>query len=121
MYIWAMTVHDVRSASPLLDLIFDNDGVGRCLVAPDASVLRANAAWLRSTGFKRDEVLGANIVELFPDSRDLALALHARARAGHRVEVPRHAHRRGREAWWEGTMTRSPWKAGRACSSRRGR
>jgi PAS domain-containing protein len=38
-----------------------------------------------------DYLVGANIVDLFPEARDMALAMHARARAGHRVQVPRHA------------------------------
>jgi PAS domain S-box-containing protein len=92
--------------SPLLDLLFEEPGVGRCLVAPDGSVLRANSEWLRSAGFDLDEVLGADIIELFPETRDMALTLHARARAGHRVEVPRHAQRvLGRETWWEGSIS----------------
>jgi PAS domain S-box-containing protein len=91
--------------SPLLDLVFDDDAVGRCLVAPDGTVLRANGEWLRSTGLSLDDVLGADILELFPATRDMAGAMHARARAGHRVEVPRHVQRiRGVETWWEGRI-----------------
>jgi PAS domain S-box-containing protein len=82
-------------------------------VAPDRSVLRANAEWLRSAGFTLDEVIGANIVDLFPETRDAALALHARARAGHRVEVPPRAQRvQGRETWWEGSIAPVPMEGG---------
>ncbi len=35
--------------SSLTDLLFEERGVGRCLVAPDGTVLRANGEWLRST------------------------------------------------------------------------
>ncbi|HEX9051375.1 MAG TPA: PAS domain S-box protein [Anaeromyxobacter sp.] len=99
--------------SPLLDLLFDEPSVGRCLVAPDGSVLRANAEWLRSTGFALDRVLGADIVALFPQTRDMALALHARARAGHHVAVPRHAQNvNGRETWWEGSIDPVPMDGG---------
>jgi PAS domain S-box-containing protein len=95
--------------SPLLDLLFEEPSVGRCLVAPDGRVLRANSEWLRSTGFSLDDVLGANIIELFPETRDTALAMHARARAGNRVEVPRHAQQvQGRETWWEGRIEPVP-------------
>jgi len=34
--------YETRSASSLLDLLFEDDLVGRCLVAPDGTVLRAN-------------------------------------------------------------------------------
>ncbi|HET7928167.1 MAG TPA: PAS domain S-box protein [Actinomycetota bacterium] len=108
-----MTIYDTRSASPLLDLLFDDDLVGRCLVAPDGTVLRANREWLRSTGFDPDDALGANIIGLFPATRDMALAMHARARAGHRVEVPRHAQIvNGRETWWEGSIDPVPMEGG---------
>ncbi len=101
------------STSPLLGALFDEPGVGRCLVAPDGSILRANPEWLRATGFALDEVIGADVVALFPETRDLTLALHARARAGHRVEVPRHAQRvNGRETWWEGAVEPIPMEGG---------
>ena len=94
-------------------MLFGEPGVGRCLVAPDGSVLRANREWLRSTGFSLDDVLGADIIELFPETRDLALALHARVRAGHHVDVPRHAQRiDGRETWWEGNIAPVPMQQG---------
>ncbi|MFL5300726.1 MAG: PAS domain S-box protein [Anaeromyxobacteraceae bacterium] len=100
-------------SSHLLDLLFDDPAVGRCLVAPDGSVLRANRAWLRSTGLAPDDVLGVDIIELFPETRDMALAIHARARAGHHVRVPRHAQRiDGRETWWEGSVDPVPMEDG---------
>jgi PAS domain S-box-containing protein len=94
------------TASPLLlDLLFEKAGVGLCLVAPDGTVLRANAEWLRSTPYTAEQVIGENIIELFPAWRDQALTIHARALAGERVEVPRHAHTvDGRETWWEGSV-----------------
>ena len=101
------------AASALTDLLFEEPGVGRCLVAPDGSVLRANGEWLRSTGLTMDEALGADVVALFPGTRDMALAMHARARAGHRVEVPLHAQRvHGRETWWEGSIAPVPMTGG---------
>ena len=99
--------------SPLLDLLFEEPSIGRCLVAPDGSVLRANGEWLRSTGFSLDDVLGADVITLFPGTRDIALAMHARARAGHHVEVPRHAQTvNGRETWWEGSIDPIPMENG---------
>ncbi len=99
--------------SPLLELLFEEPDVGRCLVAPDGSVLRVNAEWLRSTGASLDEVLGADAASLFPETRDMALAMHARARAGHHVDVPLHAQRlQGRETWWEGAIDPVPMEGG---------
>lgn len=108
-----MAVRNDFASGALTDLLFAEPGVARCLVAPDGSVLRANAEWLRSTGLALDDVLGADIISLFPDTRDMALALHARVRAGHHVEVPRHAQTvNGRESWWEGSIDPVPMDGG---------
>src|SRR5512135_497795 len=89
----------------LTDVLLEQAGVGLCLVAPDGRVARANREWLRSIGSTLEQVLGESVVELFPGSRETALALHARARAGHRVEIPRHARSvNGHETWWEGSI-----------------
>jgi PAS domain S-box-containing protein len=96
----------------LLDVLFEDALVGRCLVAPDGTILRANSEWLRSTGLTRD-VVGEDIVALFPEVRDVTLALHARARAGRHVEVPRHAQTvNERETWWEGSLDPVPMEGG---------
>jgi PAS domain S-box-containing protein len=93
----------------LTDLLFDKVGAGLCLVAPDGTIVRANAEWLQSTGFTEEE----GIIDLFPATRDMALAMHARTRAGHRVEVPRHAQVvNGRETWWEGSIEPVPMEGG---------
>ncbi|HTP24455.1 MAG TPA: PAS domain S-box protein, partial [Anaeromyxobacteraceae bacterium] len=95
-------------APTLTDFLFEKADVGLCLVAPDGTILRANAEWLRSTGFTLDEVLGAEIVTLFPETRNLALA-----RAGHRVAVPPHTQTvNGRETWWEGSIDPLPMEGG---------
>jgi PAS domain S-box-containing protein len=108
-----VTATDQAWTSALLDLLFDEPSVGRCLVAPDGSVLRVNAEWVRATGFALDDVLGADLIALFPETRDLALALYARARAGHHVDVPRHVQRvAGREVWWEGSLDPVPMEGG---------
>ena len=108
-----MRKQHTSAETPLTDMLFEEAGVGLCLVAPDGIVVRANAEWLRSTGLALDDVLGANIIELFPDMRELALALHARARAGQRVELPRRAqHIAGRETWWEGSISPVPMHGG---------
>jgi len=97
----------------LTDLLFQKVDAGLCLVAPDGTIVRANAEWLRSTGFTEDQVVGENIIDLFPAMRDTALAMHARARAGHRVEVPRRAQvLNGRETWWEGSIEPVPMEGG---------
>ena len=96
----------------LLDVLFEDPLAGRCLVAPDGTILRANSEWVRSTGFTQ-EVVGEDVIALFPEVRDMALALHARARAGHRVQVPRHAQTvNGRETWWEGSIEPVPMDGG---------
>jgi len=108
----------MRSTDPavavgLLDIFFDEPGVGRCLVGIDDTVLRANTEWLRSTGLSHDQVLGANLIGLFPEAHDKLLALHARARAGHEVTVPRQWQLRGgRETCWEGSIRPVPAQGG---------
>ena len=64
---------------PLLDLLFEDPGAGRCLVGPDRRVVRASSEWLRSIGLSAQEVVGADIAELFPEMRDVA----EEVRAGH--------------------------------------
>ena len=115
-----MAEQRTTSASPLTDLLFEEAGVGRCLVAPDGTVVRANAEWLRSTGYTAGQVLGKDIIDLFPETRETALAMHARARAGERVEITRHAqHVLGRESWWGGQhRARADGGRGRASDHR---
>ena len=104
---------NITSAPTLTDLLFEKAEVGLCLVAPDDTVIRANSEWLRSTRFTNEQVVGESIIELFPETRDVALALQARARAGHCVEVPRHALMvNGRETWWEGSIEPVPIEGG---------
>ncbi len=99
--------------SSLVDLLFDDDLADRCLVAPDGCILRANAAWLRSAGLGEEQVVGKNIDDLFPSQRDATLVMHARARAGNRVEVPPHAQVvNGRETWREGSIAPVPTEGG---------
>src|SRR5512141_300923 len=96
----AMTPEPTEASRSLMDVLFEQAGVGLCLVGSDGIVVRANAEWLRSTGYTADEAIGADIIELFPETRDMALAMHARARAGHWVQVPSHAQRvNGHETW----------------------
>jgi PAS domain S-box-containing protein len=108
-----MAEHRTPASGQLVDVLFDEAGVGLCLVAPDETILRVNAEWLRTMGYAGEQVVGEDIVELFPDTRERALALHARARAGERVKVPRHGQRvLGRYVWWEGSIAPVPMKGG---------
>ncbi len=96
-----------------LTALFEGASDGLCLVAPDGTILRANQAWLRSTGLFAEQVVGADILELFPETRELAREVHARARAGERVRGP--AHRQsilGRETWWDGSVAPVPMAGG---------
>ena len=79
----------VSAFSPLLDLLFDDPATGRCLVAPDGSVLRANAEWLRGNGLALDDVLGEDVLALFPESRREVAPLLDRARAARILARPR--------------------------------
>jgi PAS domain S-box-containing protein len=53
-----MPVANTTAALPLIRLIFDKAAIGLCLFAPDGAVVRANAEWLRSTGFTEEQVVG---------------------------------------------------------------
>jgi PAS domain S-box-containing protein len=108
-----MGVLSELASRELAELLLQEPGVGRCLVAPDGRVVRANDEWLRSTGLTGETVVGADIVALFPHTRDLARALHARARLGHRVAVPRHVQRiQGRDTCWDGSIAPVPMDGG---------
>jgi PAS domain S-box-containing protein len=99
----------------LLDAAFEHAGVALCLLAPDGTILRANAEWLRSTGLGAKDAIGADVLDLFPEVRRYSAALYARAMAGERVDIPRRATRfRGVEVWWEGRLSRVPFAGGTA-------
>jgi PAS domain S-box-containing protein len=108
-----MTVRQELASSALTDLLFEEPAVGRCLLAPDGTVLRVNDAWLRSAGLALADVLGKNAAALCLRAPEMAPALHAHAREGQRVELPRHARcLLGRETWWEGSIAPVPMDAG---------
>lgn len=62
----------------LVDLLFDEGGSGRCLAAPDGIIIHANAEWLRAMGLTPDETIGRDVLELFPEARQAALAVGSR-------------------------------------------
>jgi PAS domain S-box-containing protein len=110
-----MNASDDLAANPLTDLLLAEPGVGRCLVGADGRIERVNDAWCRSTGFAAADVIGVDILDLFPETRDMGAAMHAHARAGHPVLVPRHAQRvNGETRWWEGRIDPIPTAAGTA-------
>ncbi|HEX9049319.1 MAG TPA: PAS domain S-box protein [Anaeromyxobacter sp.] len=95
----------------LLDVLFDDPGVGRCLVAPGGTILRASTEWLRSTGLPAGDAIGADAIALVPELRDAAM--RARAGGGRTVPAPRYARRiGGRETWWEGSVAPVPIDGG---------
>lgn len=107
-----MTLHE-PAATVLFDAVFGSPACGYCLVGPTNRVLRVNAEWLRLTGFEAGQAIGHDIVELFPDTRDLSMALHELARSGRHVHVPKHAQTiAGVESWWDGWISPVPFDAG---------
>jgi two-component system cell cycle sensor histidine kinase/response regulator CckA len=95
-------------SDPLLELLFDDSAVGRCLAGPDGSILRVNGEWLRAAGV-------AGLLGPPPDgARRLAEALCARGHPERHVAVPAHARPlEGRETWWEGGVDPVPTPGGR--------
>ncbi len=104
--------HSATLSAHLADLVFECAGVGLCVVAPDGTVLQANAEFHRVTGFAQS-VVGKGVGELFVGMRHPALALIARARAGATVAVPPHREENnGRPVSWEGTISPAPMEDG---------
>ncbi len=100
-------------SNDVLGLLFARAGVGLCFVAPNLTVLRANAEWLRFTGYASERIEGADVLAMFPDTRDLFLSLLERAQRGETVNLPRHGERiLGREVWWEGQLSPVPLENG---------
>jgi hypothetical protein len=56
-------------AAPLADLSFDEVGVGRWLVAPGGSGVRANEERLRSSDYTAEQVVGEDFIEVCPETR----------------------------------------------------
>src|SRR5512133_2315352 len=101
------------SATTLTDILFERSPDGLCLVAPDGTVVRVNTEWLRSTCSAEEEVVGEDVLDLFPQTSDTALAMLSCARDAHRVDVPRRAQVvDGNETWWEGSVDPVPMEGG---------
>ena len=91
----------------LLDLLFDEAGVGRCLIGPDGRVVRASPGWLEQA-------------PLPPEGRPTAPAaavaealLRARSGPGQRVAVRPHAVQvLGQEVWRDGSIQSVPTAEG---------
>jgi len=97
----------------LLRAAFERADVGLCLVGPGNRVAMANAAWLRASGLRAEETIGHDILDLFPETRESAAPLYARARAGESVSALRHRRRwQGREVWWDSGITPLPMAGG---------
>jgi PAS domain S-box-containing protein len=104
---------EASESSILLDLLFEDGTAGRCLVAPDGKVLRANDRWLRSAGVSLDAALGAPFADLFPGVRESTRAVHERARMGRRVELPpRRQGGEGRDTLWTESIDPVPMAGG---------
>ncbi|WP_242343856.1 hybrid sensor histidine kinase/response regulator [Anaeromyxobacter terrae] len=100
-------------SAEVLGLLFARAGVGLCFVAPNLTVLRANAEWLRWSGYAAERIEGEDILAVFPDTRELALSFYERVQRGETVSVPRHGERvLGREVWWEGQLSPVPMETG---------
>ncbi len=96
----------VENERLLLSKVFESSSVGLCLVGPDNRVIMANEVWYRSTGYSPETAVGKDIVELFPEIRELTIFIHQKAREGEKVIVPLHSqHVNGEETWWEGAVT----------------
>jgi PAS domain S-box-containing protein len=94
------------TSDEVMRLVFDRAGVPLCLLAPNLTVLRANIQWLRWIGSTAEQLIGQDILEVFADTREVALSLYERAQRGETVAVSRHGeHANGREVWWEGVLS----------------
>ncbi|WP_242334808.1 MULTISPECIES: ATP-binding protein [Anaeromyxobacter] len=101
------------AADGLVDALFEQAGVGLCLVSAAGKVVRTNPEWLRVTGHLADEAIGREVAELLPWDRALTRALCEPLAAGERRELPRRPRIvNGREAWWEGRVTAVPLEGG---------
>jgi len=97
-----------------LELLFEQPGIGVCLVGADGRVRRVNDRWLRGTG-QPEAVIGARLEDVAPDADDPLRTAWARALAGGRVELPRRrALVDGRETFWAGSAVAVPSPEGRA-------
>jgi len=68
---------------------------------------------LHWSGYDGEQIRGESILEVFPDTRDLALSLYQRVKQGETVIIPRHGERvLGRETWWEGQLSPIPMESG---------
>lgn len=97
--------------SSLLQILFEDPEVGRCLVDGSGRVVRANRAWLDANGVSGDELSAVCHDGWASRIPSLAPSLHARAREGVRVAVPPHLGR-GSNQWWRGFIDRVDYAGG---------
>lgn len=77
---------------PLVEVLFREVGVGRCLMTADGTVLRQNPEWVRAEAEGR----------LTGGAAEITAAARQRACAGEAFELPRQRrHVEGRDTWWE--------------------
>lgn len=98
----------------LTELLFEEPGVGRCLVGPDGTVVRANEQLRRLITASGDELTGADISRFIPDARGLTVAAgRLRAHPRVRVEIRNGVVRTpGGERAWSGTIAPVPMDGG---------
>ncbi len=110
---WESLLGQSGDGAALLEAIFGQTGVGLCLVGADSRVLMANEEWLRSTGLTAEQVLGIDILDLFPGSRQLVASVYASVRAGKKARISRlrHDFQHG-EGWWEISISPVPLSSG---------
>lgn len=60
----------MREALPDFHKIFDGTPSPCLVLSPNLTIVAANDAYLRSTLTQREDILGRNLFEVFPDNRD---------------------------------------------------
>lgn len=77
-----------------------------CVVAPDGKVQTPTELLSRWLELPVREIVGKEFVDLFPEWRDVLLALLGRARRGHEIQAPGMRIRlAGRSLWWSGRFS----------------
>lgn len=69
---WKLADEDLKKSENLYRTLFYNTGTATILVAPDTTILRANAGWERLTGAPREEQEGKISWTVFIDRNDVA-------------------------------------------------
>src|SRR5512133_363479 len=96
----------------VLEAAISHAGFGLCLLDSDSRVVQANPGWCAAVGLSKEQALGRNILDIFPEEAEGAESLKADLLAGKTVHVHRRRGKTEEQRWWDATISPVPSQDG---------